>query len=188
MKRSSRPRSTAPGVAVFFAVLLIIGLIVKFFWWLIAAAAVAGLFFAARAVVRKVRERRAAAAREAEEIAYRADRQNQWARRGDSRGTYGVAGAELMRSISPEPPPLTPDADDSEIKIAEVVDTKDGLAKCGFDRAEPRRTKRAFIVVGCDENAKVQLGNRRNADRGLDVRRRFLPNKDGGVDYCASVI
>ncbi|BBY07111.1 hypothetical protein MNVI_24290 [Mycobacterium noviomagense] len=53
MKRSSRHRSTAPGVAVFFAVLLIIGLIVKFFWSLIAAAAVAGLFFAARAVVRK---------------------------------------------------------------------------------------------------------------------------------------
>lgn len=155
MKRSSRHRSTAPGVAVFFAVLLIIGLIVKFFWWLIAAAAVAGLFFAARAVVRNVRERRAAAAREAEEIAYRADRQNQWARRGDSRGTYGVAGAELMRSIAPELPPLTPDADDPEIKIAEVADTKDGLAKLLADKTPGWRWA-AFASVLVQRRAAVQ--------------------------------
>ena len=47
---------------------------------------VVGLFFAGSALVRNVRQRRAIAAREAEQLAYRADRQNQWARRGDDRG------------------------------------------------------------------------------------------------------
>jgi hypothetical protein len=71
-------------------VLLVIGLIVKFFWWLLAAAAAVGLFFAVRALVRYLQERRAAAARNAEEIAYRADRQNRMAQRGDTRGVYGT--------------------------------------------------------------------------------------------------
>lgn len=96
MRHNSRDRGGG------FVVFLIIGLIIKFFWWLVAAAVAVGLLFVLRAVVRKVRERQAAAAREAEQLAYRAERQHQWACRGDSRGIYGVAGAELMRSIAPE--------------------------------------------------------------------------------------
>jgi hypothetical protein len=87
-------------------VLLVIGLIAKFFWWLLAAAAAAGLFFAVRALVRYVQERRTAAARNAEEIAYRTDRQNRMAQRGDTRGVYGDIGAELVRDISPEHPTM----------------------------------------------------------------------------------
>jgi hypothetical protein len=60
--------------------------------------------------VRHLAERRAAAALEADELAYRADRQNRLEQRGDSRGVYGVAGAELMRDLTPEPPVVPLDA------------------------------------------------------------------------------
>lgn len=129
MARNSRKGSGGLGV---FATLVIIGLIIRYFWWFVATVAVAGLLAAAyvvaRAAARDVRERRAAAAREAEDLAYRADRQHQWARRGDSRGVYGVAGAELMRSISPELRSTPPDAPAEDIQVAGVATTKDGLA------------------------------------------------------------
>ncbi|MCV7011308.1 hypothetical protein H7I40_02750 [Mycolicibacterium madagascariense] len=112
-----------------FGVLLVIGLIVKFFWWLLAAAAAVGLFFAARAVTRHVQERRAAARREAEEIAYRADRQNRLAQRGDARGVYGVEGAALMRDFSPQPPPVPPDG-----TIAGVANTAGELTTLLADK------------------------------------------------------
>src|ERR1700742_3470004 len=101
-KRRSRSRGgSSGGGAAVIGLLLVVGLIVKFFWWLLAGAAAVGLFFAVRALTRYVQERRAAAAREAEEIAYRADRQNRMAQRGDARGVYGTAGAELMRDFIP---------------------------------------------------------------------------------------
>jgi hypothetical protein len=87
---AKRRSNSSGGGAVVFGVLLLIGLIIKYYWWFIAAAAVVGLFFAVRALVRHVREREAIAAHEAVELAYRADRQDRWARRGDSRGVYGV--------------------------------------------------------------------------------------------------
>jgi hypothetical protein len=154
MKRYSRRRGTAPGGAGFFGVLLLLGVIVKFFWWLVAAAAVVGLFFAARAVVVKVRARRAAAAREAEELAYRADRQNQWARRGDSRGIYGADGAELMRSISPEPP-MEFGAEDAGIDVAAVAETPGGLTRLLADKPPGWRWA-AFASVLVQRRAGVQ--------------------------------
>ena len=99
---AGRRSNSSGGGAVLFGVLILIAVVIKYYWWFIAAAAVVGLFFAVRALARYVRERKAIAAREAEELAYRADRPDRWARRGDSRGVYGVDGAELMRSISPE--------------------------------------------------------------------------------------
>ena len=133
-KRRSRSSGGSSGGAVaLFGLLLVAGVIVKFFWWLVAVAAAVGLFYGVRALMRYVQERRAAAAREADEIAYRADRQNRMAQRGDTRGVYGVAGAELMRDISPEPPNLTPDAADG-VTIAAVADTADGLNRLLTDK------------------------------------------------------
>ena len=118
-----------PGV-VFFGALLVVALAAKSFWWLIAAAAVAGLFFAIHALTRNNRERKAAAAREAEELAYRADRQHQWARRGDDRGIYGDAGAELMRSISPESGRRwTSDVANEELGVAALATTPERLTQ-----------------------------------------------------------
>lgn len=111
---------------VVFGLLLVVGFIIKFFWWLVAAAVAVGVFFAVRAVMRHVGERGLAAAREAEEIAYRADRQNRMAQWGDPRGVYGVDGADVMRDFASEPqgqPDIVPDGP----AIAALADTADGL-------------------------------------------------------------
>lgn len=125
-KRRSRSNGGTSGGAALLGLLLVVGLIAKFFWWLLAAAAAVGLFFALRALTRYVQQRRAAAAREAEEIAYRADRQNRMAQRGDARGIYGVEGAELMRDFSPKPPIVPPDSPDGTA-IAALANTADEL-------------------------------------------------------------
>ena len=126
-KRRSRSNGGSSGGAVaLFGVLLIVGLIVKFFWWLLAAAAAVGLFFVVRATVRYLRERREIATREAEEIAYRADRQNRMAQRGDTRGVFGIEGAELMRDLLPQPPVLPSDLPEGVV-IATIADSSDEL-------------------------------------------------------------
>jgi hypothetical protein len=155
MKRYSRRRGRGVGVVVAFGALLLVGLAVKFFGWLAAAAAVVGLFFAASALARNVRQRQAVAAGEAEELAYRADRQHQWARRGDSRGFYGVSGAVLMRSISPEPPPMSSDVPDEELEVAAVVTTPDGLTTLLAEKAQGWRFA-AFASVLVQRRAIVQ--------------------------------
>lgn len=154
MKRYSRGREAPAGGAGFFGTLLLIGLIVQFFWWFVTAVALVALVFAACALARHVRERRAAAAREAAELAYRADRQNQWARRGDSRGVYGVAGAELMRSISPALP-LPSDAADIDIKVATVASTPGGLTRLLAEKTPGWRWA-AFVSVLVQRRAAVQ--------------------------------
>ena len=127
-RRSRSSGGSSGGGAAVFGLLLILGFIIKFFWWLAAAAVAVGLFFAVRALVRQAQERRAVAAREAEEIAYRADRQNRMAQRGDARGVYGVAGAELMRDFTLEPPAIPSDAPD-DVVIAGLADTEFALEK-----------------------------------------------------------
>lgn len=126
-KRRSRSSGGSAGGSV-FGLLLVVALIVKFFWWLLAAAAAVGLFFAVRTLLRHVQERRALAVLEAQEIAYRADRQNRMAQRGDTRGVYGVAGAELMRDFTPEPPVLPSDGSDAVV-IAELAQSAEELAQ-----------------------------------------------------------
>ena len=138
-----------------FGVLILIGLVIKYYWWFIAAAAVVGLFFAVRALVRHVRERQAVAAREAEELAYRADRQDRWARRGDSRGVYGVDGAELMRSISPEFPPLPTDASGEAPEVAAVVYTSEELTRLLAEKTPGWRWA-AFASVLVQRQAAVR--------------------------------
>jgi hypothetical protein len=142
-----------PG-AVLVGAVLVVGLAAKSVWFLVTAAAVAGLF-SARALAHNVRERKAAAAREADELAYRADRQHQWARRGDSRGVYGDAGAELMRAISPEPPGLASDAPGEDLKVAAVATTPDGLAQLLAEKPRAWRWA-AFVSVLVQRRAAVQ--------------------------------
>lgn len=125
-------------------------------WWLIATVAAV---VAVRVLVRTARDRRAVAAREADELAYRADRQNQWARREDSRGVYGFDGAELMREISPEPPLL--ESDDA-LDVAAVAGTADGLAALLADKATGWRWA-AFASVLVQRRAAVRS---RRAIRG----------------------
>ena len=154
-RRRSRSSGGTSGGAVLFGALLIIGLIVKFFWWLAALAALVGLFFAVRALTRHVRARRAAAAREAEEIAYRADRENRWARRGDSRGVYGTAGAELMHDISPELPEMPSDGPHDDVKIAAIASTPEELKQLLAEKTPGWRWA-AFTSVLVQRRAAVQ--------------------------------
>ena len=132
-RRSRSSGGSSGGGAALLGLLLIAGVVVKFFWWLLAAAVAVGLFFAGRALVRHVNERRAVAAREAAEIAYRADRQNRMAQRGDARGVYGVAGAELMRDFIPEPPQMPADASDG-VTIAGLANTAEELTTLLTDK------------------------------------------------------
>jgi hypothetical protein len=152
---------------------LVVGLIVKFFWWLVAVAAAVGLFFAVRALIRYVQERRAVAAREAEEIAYRADRQNRMAQWGDARGVYGVAGAELMRDIAPEPLVMPSDMPD-DVVIAALANTPDELTKLLADRPPGWRWA-AFASVLVQRRAAVR-------SRVRDVRLGYAtPSGRGAV-------
>src|SRR5690242_3079117 len=104
MGGSRRQSSGGSGFAGVFVVLLVVGFVIKFIWWIVGAAALVGAFFAIRALVRKAEQRRIEAAERDAELARRADQQNRWTLRGDSRGVYGPAGAKAMRSVSPTPP------------------------------------------------------------------------------------
>jgi hypothetical protein len=183
--------------AVFFGALLVLGLAVKFFWWVLAAAAVIGTFFAIRALARNMRDRKAAAARQAEELAYRADRQNQWARRGDDRGVYGVAGAELMHSVSPEPPPLASDAPEEELKIAALATTPEGLSSLLAEKLPGWRWA-VFASVLVQRRAAVQsrlrdcalgyaMPNGVRAHSGFEVGRFVTGHMDDLIQLVAQV-
>jgi hypothetical protein len=184
-------------VAVFVGALLIVALAAKSFWWFLAATAVAGLFFAGRTLTHNLREQKAAAARQAEELAYRADRQHQWARRGDSRGVYGDAGAELMRSISPEPQSLASDAPEEELNVAAVATTPDGLAQLLAEKPREWRWA-AFASVLVQRRAAVQsrlrdcaLGyaapNGVRAHSGFEVGRFVTGRMDDLIQLVAQV-
>jgi hypothetical protein len=108
------------GFALVFIVLLVIGLSIKYFWWIAGAAALVGGFFAERAIVRRADQRRLEAAERDQELARRAEQQHRWTLRGDSRGVYGPAGAQAVRSVSRTPPELGT-SDDATPKVAAVV-------------------------------------------------------------------
>jgi hypothetical protein len=71
-------------------------------WCVVALAGLGGLYFAIRARAIRGRKYRQVSSEASAELIRRADQQNRWALRGDTRGVYGAKGAELMRSISPE--------------------------------------------------------------------------------------
>jgi hypothetical protein len=178
-KRRSRSSGGSSGGAALFGVLLIVGLIVKFFWWILAAVAAVGLFFAVRALVRHLEERRDAAARNAEEIAYRADRQNRMAQRGDARGVYGVAGADLMRDISPEPPAMPSRALGDDVVIAALANTAAEMSRL-LDDKSPGWRWAAFASVLTQRRAAVR-------PRVRDVRLGFATPTGGYVRSGAEV-
>lgn len=183
-KRGSRSSGgSSGGVVAVFGLLLVLGFIVKFFWWLVAAAAAVGLFFAVRAVVRHVQQRRVAAAREAEEIAYRADRQNRMAQRGDARGVYGVAGADLMRDFTCEPPAMPSGAPDGVV-IARLADTGDELAQLLADKAPGWRWA-VFASVLVQRRAAVR-SRLRDVRLGYATPTGGYPVSGGDVAYFAT--
>lgn len=113
-------------MAAFFGLLILVWVVITYYWVIIGVGVAIGLFFGVRALIRRGQERRLAAAREAEILAHRADRQHRWASRGDRRGIYGPEGAELMRSVSPEPAPPDPSAD-NDGPVAEIVYSAEDL-------------------------------------------------------------
>ena len=154
MARRSQSNSGS-GFAVIFVLVLVVGLVVKYFWFIVAAGAVVGLVFAGRKLARHLAEQKAAAAREAERLAYQADRQHGWVSRGDTRGVYGPTGAELMRSVS-----LTPAVDQNAETpdpslIAKVADTAEDLSMLLADKAPGWRWA-AFASVLVQRRAGVQ--------------------------------
>src|ERR1700752_494911 len=72
-------------------------------WCVVALAGLGGLCIAIRS--RAIRDPRhpEVSSEVSAELIRRADQQNRWALRGDTRGVYGAKGAELMRGFSPEP-------------------------------------------------------------------------------------
>jgi len=82
-------------------IIWIIWIIVKLIWWILGAAVLVGLFFLVRAIVRDSRRRADLEAAHRAALAARADQQHNWVLRGDDRGIYGPAGAELMHYIYP---------------------------------------------------------------------------------------
>ncbi|OBB77131.1 hypothetical protein [Mycobacterium sp. 852014-52144_SCH5372336] len=118
--------SDSGGAAAVFGLLILISVVITYYWVFIGIGVAIGLFFAVRGLVRREQERRLAAAREAEILAYRAERQHRWARRGDNRGIYGVEGADLMRSIS-VPPAAPPTETPDEGRVAAIAYTAEDL-------------------------------------------------------------
>jgi hypothetical protein len=89
--------------------------------------ACSGLFLGGRAVYPRIRNDRAAERRRQNEVRERADEQHRWASRGDTRGVYGTAGAELMREVIPPPslpPASAPRPPPEDIEVAEVAYTQ----------------------------------------------------------------
>ena len=125
-------RKIAGAVVVF--VVLPAGAIANSQWWLAAVIALVGIFLGGRALLPVLRERRATAIARAEELTYRANQQNRWARRGDSRGVYGPAGAEIMRTIQPKLPKMPSPEIQPDVQIAAIADKPEGLAKMIAER------------------------------------------------------
>src|SRR5271163_3890622 len=72
-------------------------------WCVVALAGLGGLYFAIRARALRGRKHPEVSSKVSAQLIRRTDQQNRWALRGDTSGVYGARGAELMRSVSPEP-------------------------------------------------------------------------------------
>ena len=68
-------------------------------WCAVALAGLGGLCIAIRARALRGRTHPEVSSEVSAELNRRADQQNRWALRGDTRGVYGARGAELMRSL-----------------------------------------------------------------------------------------
>ncbi|NDJ87652.1 hypothetical protein [Mycolicibacter kumamotonensis] len=95
----------------------------------VAVLVLAALGFVGYLLAPWIDQQRAVIERRHEGLRERADRQHRWALHGDSRGLYGVDGAELMRRLAADANPADdPSGDgDEEPRIAAVAYTPEGL-------------------------------------------------------------
>lgn len=105
--------------------------------------------------VAAVRRRRDAARRRRAGLRDRADEQHRWAILGDTRGTYGVAGAEQMRAFAPPPRIETPPDVDATVEVARVAWTPAELTELLAER-KPGWHWMAFGSVLVQRRAAVQ--------------------------------
>lgn len=78
------------------------------------------------------------------EVRSRADQQHTWTIRGDIRGVYGAEGAELIRTLPPTKPPITPPGD--ALEVAGVVRSPGELAAM-LETKPPCWRHAAFVSV-----------------------------------------
>lgn len=97
-----------------------------------------------------------------DELRARADQQNSWVSRGDMRGVYGTAGAELMRSLAPKAP-IVPPGD--QLEVAVVVSSAADLAEM-LEKRQPCWRYAAFVSVAVQRRDAV-AGRVRDARMGL---------------------
>ncbi|OBJ50504.1 hypothetical protein [Mycobacterium asiaticum] len=72
------------------ATLFALALALKYLWLLVAAVMLAGVVHVVRAMITAASEQRALAWREAQQVAARADEQQELVLAGDERGVYGM--------------------------------------------------------------------------------------------------
>lgn len=136
----------------------------------VTAVLAAGLFFGGRALYPRYRQQMDNQRRRQEEVLARADEQHRWASRGDIRGVYGTAGAELMRTVSPMPQ-IIPPGDD--LVVATVVHTPAELTAMLKDKP-PAWRYAVFVSILVQRRAAVQ-------DRVRDARMGFTRPTDETV-------
>ena len=168
---AGRRSNSSGGGAVLFGVLILIAVVIKYYWWFIAAAAVVGLFFAVRALARYVRERKAIAAREAEELAYRADRAEPMGAAGRQPGCVRCRGAELMRSISPELLRCRPTRPESHPRSRRSCTRQRNWPGCSRRRRLAGAGRRSSVLVQRQAAVRPRL---RDCELGLRVVERRL--------------
>lgn len=101
-----RQRQTETSSGSGFAALLVLGaiiwvisFIIKHIWVILGGLTVIGSLYLARAILRDNRRRREEYQRYCDGVAAEADRQDDWVARGDERGIFGPAAADLMAYI-----------------------------------------------------------------------------------------
>jgi len=115
------------------------------------------LFFSGRAVFQRFCTDPAGEEKLQQEIRERADEQHRWASRGDTRGVYGVDGAELMQEVMPAPVlprPSVPRPAPEDIEVADVVYTRAELDTMLRQRPQCWRYA-AFVSVLVQRRAAV---------------------------------
>jgi hypothetical protein len=122
----------------------------------VALAALGGLCFAIRARASRGRKHPGVSSEVSAELIRRADQQNRWALRDDTRGVYGAKGAELMRGISPEPN-VDPELDKATAnpRTAAVACTPADLATLLADKLPCWRWA-AFVSVLVQRRAELE--------------------------------
>ena len=125
-------------------------------WCVVGLAALGALYFAIRARAIRGRKHPGFSSEVSAELLRRADQQNRWALRGDARGVYGAKGAELMRSLSPEPNVgMEPDKATAYPRTAAVASTPEGLATLLAEKLPCWRWA-AFVSVLVQRRAELQ--------------------------------